>query len=176
MAQLGFSGEPRYSLPGAALLAISGAAGLALTARNRLGRVPLGVVTGLMLAAVIVPRLPSLIAVEAAQGRAWRLGSELAVVVDRAGGRDAVLACGTPYVGRLRGPLLAYRLRVARRLVEPDAPPRAPGMVFRSALSTDATATPAAPRGFEPVAQSPLWEVLAECRGSGPAAAASASN
>ena len=44
-----------------------------------------------------------------------------------------VLACGRPYVGPLRGPLLAYRLDVAQAHGQPDAPPRAPGVVFRSA-------------------------------------------
>ena len=52
------------------------------------------------------------------------------------GGRDALLACGRPYVGHLRGPLLAYHLDVEKRRVafEPgrrrarsSAPARATG-------------------------------------------------
>ena len=70
----------------------------------------------------------------AEQAYQWRLAGDLADAVAAAGGADAVLACGRPYVGRLRGPLMAYRIGVAKHVVEPDDPPRPPGMVFRSAL------------------------------------------
>jgi hypothetical protein len=165
MAQVGFSGEARYSLPGAVLLAVSGSAGLAIAARNQLGSGSTGVFTGLIVAALVVSRFPSLPPIADSQARAWRLGSELADVVDRVGSRDGVLACGTPYVGPLRGPLLAYRLGVARRLIEPDAPPRAPGVAFRSALTAEAAVMPAAPAGFEPVTRSALWEVARPAAG-----------
>ena len=61
MAAAGFSGEPRYALPGAALVAVSGAAGL-VTAARHVVRWP-GIVTGLaallIVAVVAAPRRPA---------------------------------------------------------------------------------------------------------------------
>jgi hypothetical protein len=74
-----------------------------------------------------------------------------------------VLACGRPYVGPLRGPLMAYRLGVAKHVVEPDDPPRPPGVVFRSALSATAQPAPRAPPRFAETARAGAWHVLAAC-------------
>jgi hypothetical protein len=159
MAQAGFSGEPRYALPGAALLAIAGAAGLARAAR----RAPVPASVAVLAALATVPAADELLRLPAAQGHQWRLQAELAGAIDAAGGREAVLRCGQPYVGPLRGPLMAYRLQVAKRRVEPDDPPRAPGVVFRSARRAGGPATPAAPAGFHRVARAGPWEVLSTC-------------
>ena len=123
------------------------------------------------LAAVLValaaaPRLADLPALRAAQAYQWRLAGDLADAVRAAGGADAVLACGRPYVGRLRGPLMAYRIGVAKHVVEPDEPPRPPGMVFRSALHPAAAPAPAAPPQFAEVARAGRWQVLAACDGA----------
>jgi len=163
MAQAGFSGEARYAVPGMALVAVSGGAGLALAAR----RAPWPL-AGAALAAVLVAlpatgRAGALPAVREAQAYQWRLAGELADVVDAAGGRAAVLACGRPYVGPYRGPLMAYRLDVPKAAVEPDAPPRAPGVAFMSALTAHAAPTPHAPPGARTVARSRLWRVRAAC-------------
>jgi hypothetical protein len=163
MAQVGFSGEPRYALPGAALVAVGGAAGLALAARGPRPLRLLGLSAAVLLAVPIAVRVVDLPGVRAAQADQWRLGSQLADAVREAGGRRAVLRCGTPYVGRLRGPLMAYRLHVAKERVEPDAPPRTPGVVFRSALTEGAPRTPDAPAAFTPIARTPRWDVLADC-------------
>jgi hypothetical protein len=166
MAQLGFSGEARYALPGAALIALSGAVGLAsLPLRLR------PVATALAVAVVAIaaaPRLADLRDVRAEQAYQWRLAADLARAVAAAGGADAVLACGQPYVGRLRGPLMAYRMGIAKHRVEPDAPPRAPGVVFRSALRPAAEPAPTAPPQFAEVARTGTWRVLAACRGARP--------
>jgi hypothetical protein len=58
---------------------------------------------------------------------------------------------------------MAYRLGVAKRVVEPDAPPRAPGVVFRSSLNASAAPAPAAPPRFTPTIRAGAWEVLADC-------------
>ena len=69
------------------------------------------------------------------------------------GGAEAVLACGRPFVGRLRGPLMAYRIGVAKHVVEPDDPPRRRhGLPLRAAPRRGART--AAPRQFAPVARS----------------------
>ena len=168
MAQAGFSGEPRYALPGAALIALSGAVGLARVATNVIS-IPPWVIEMTLVALVALaaaPRLADLADVRSAQAYQWRLAGDLADAVDAAGGADAVLACGRPYVGPLRGPLMAYRMDVPKRVVEPDEPPRPPGVVFRSALSSASPAAPDAPPQFTEIARAGTWQVLAACDGA----------
>lgn len=173
MAQAGFSGEPRYALPGAALVAVSGAVGLDV-ARRHLDRA--ATVAGApavarsavaaALAVVVVAaagRVAALDRVRSNQAHQWALQADLAEAVEAAGGRAAVLACGRPYVGRLRGPLLAYRLGVPKHAVEPDLAPAPPGVVFRSALDAGGERSPAVPPGFEPVGRVGTWEVHRRC-------------
>jgi len=165
MAQAGFSGEPRYALPGAALIALSGAVGLVLAARALLGGgVEPSLAVALLIALAAAPRLAELPELRSAQAYQWRLSHDLSAAVAAVGGPDAVLACGRPYVGRLRGPLMAYRMGVAKHVVEPDDPPRPPGMVFRSALHDAARAAPDAPPQFVEITRAGTWRVLAACQ------------
>jgi hypothetical protein len=166
MAQVGgFSGEARYATPGAALIAIAGAVGLALAVealpiRGRL--VAAALVVALAIAGVA--RLDQLADVPATQAHQWQLADDLGEAIDMAGGRDAVLRCGTPYVGPLRGPLLAYRLDVAKAAVEPDLPPSAPGVVFRSAHRVGDRPTPAPTPVFAHVGVAGPWDVARACQ------------
>jgi hypothetical protein len=155
MAQAGFSGEPRYSLPGAALVAVAGAAGLVALA----GRWPVLVVALLLVAAA--PKLIDLPDLRSDQAYQRDLHADLARVIDRAGGREALLACGRPYVGDLRGPLLAYHLDVEKKLVA--FVPRPPGVTFLSRLGEDAPVEPVTPPSFTPAVRVPLWEVRSAC-------------
>ena len=151
MAQAGFSGEPRYSLPGAALVAIAGAAGLV--------RAPVWLVVVLLLVA-LAPKLADLTDLRSDQAYQRTLAADLAAVIDDAG-RDALLACGRPYVGSLRGPLLAYHLDVEKQRVA--FVPRPPGAAFLSRLSPDAPVEPVAGPGFTPLTRVGLWEVRTSC-------------
>jgi hypothetical protein len=162
MAELGFSGEARYSLPGAALISIGGAVGLALTVRAVDRRCAAALAVGLV-AVAAVPRIEEVEELRSRQAYQWALASDLEDAIRASGGRDAVLACGRPYVGPLRGPLMAYRLGVAKRIVEPDDRPRAPGVVFRSALSEGGPAEPNVPGGFAHVARTGVWETWRRC-------------
>jgi hypothetical protein len=203
MAEAGFSGEPRYALPGVAIAtAAAAAAGLATTSNrptttrgtstlttlcdanveppprppghfdvdaaptqpNRSGAA-LALRIALIAAALVVaiPRVADLERIRTAQAHQWALARDLAKAVAAAGGSDAVLACGRPYVGPYRGPLMAYALDVTKRTVEPDDPPQAPGFVFRARLTAASPAAPAAPAEFEDVARAGQWEVLARC-------------
>jgi hypothetical protein len=177
MAQLGgFSGEARYATPGVALIAIAGAVGLALAVELALEASPTRVpglrdaawaVAGALIVALSlagVARLDQLSGVPAARAHQWELADDLREAIDMAGGREAVLRCGTPYVGPLRGPLLAYRLEVAKREVEPDLPPSSPGVVFRSAQRVGGRTTPAPTPVFGHVAQAGTWQVARACR------------
>jgi hypothetical protein len=166
MAQLGgFSGEPRYALPGMALIAVSGAVGLATA-----GRPPARPLAGLALLAVVglvavaaVPRLDDVARLPAAQAYQSELERDLTDAIEAAGGRDALLRCGRPYVGPLRGPLAAYRLDVPKHVVEPDLPPAIPGVVLGSRLGRGATVLPEAPPAFAQVARTERWTVLRRC-------------
>jgi hypothetical protein len=158
MAQAGFSGEPRYSLPGAALVAIAGAAGLVGFVRDR--RAIAWLAAALLLIAA-APKLADLPDLRDDQAYQRDLHGDLAAVIDRAGGRDALLACGRPYVGDLRGPLLAYHLDVEKRRVA--FVPRPPGAVFLSRIAPDAPVEPVTGPAFTPQARVRLWEVRTAC-------------
>ncbi|HEX2071464.1 MAG TPA: hypothetical protein VHF90_07435 [Thermoleophilaceae bacterium] len=169
MAQLGgFSGEPRYATPGMALVAIAGAVGLAIAA-GRVTQPSWAAPAAMTLIAVAltlagVARLDQLSGVPAAQAHQWRLANDLREAVQAAGGREAVMRCGIPYVGPLRGPLLAYRLDVAKEAVEPDEPPRRPGVVFRSPRRASDRPTPAWTPALRDVAVVGDWQVARACR------------
>ena len=165
MAAAGFSGEPRYALPGAAMVAVSGAAGLVTVARHVV-RWP-GMVTGLvalLIVAVAAPRVVQLSGIRQVQAYQWELQSDLSRAVAGLGGRSAVLACGQPYVGPLRGPLMAHHLGVAKHQVEPDRRPDSPGVIFRSALTPGAAPAPAVPAGFRPIAHVGTWDLFTRCQ------------
>jgi hypothetical protein len=158
MAQAGFSGEPRYSLPGAALVAIAGAAGLvAAAARGRF----VGPVIAVALFAAAAPKLVDLPDLRADQAYQRELAEDLERAIAAAGGRDALLACGRPYTGDLRGPLTAYQLEVEKQRVQFD--PEPPGVVFRSRLAPEAPLEPAVSPAFTRRAQVGKWTVLSSC-------------
>jgi hypothetical protein len=163
MAQAGFSGEARYAMPGVALLAASGAAGLALAARSVSRPLVAGILVAAMLAVPVASQAARLAELREGQAYQWQLAGELGDMVRAAGGRSGVLRCGRPYVGPYRGPLMAYRLGVAKATIEPDRPPRSPAVVFRSALTREAEPAPAAPTGARTVAHSSLWRVEQAC-------------
>jgi hypothetical protein len=158
MAQAGFSGEPRYSLPGGALVAIAGAAGLVAIARHRRAAPALA---GVLLAVAAVPKLANLPDLRRDQAYQRSLASDLREVIVVAGGRETLLACGRPYVGSLRGPLLAYHLDVEKRRVA--FVPGAPGAVFRSRLSPNAPVEPATGPPFTERAHAGRWTVATAC-------------
>lgn len=74
-----------------------------------------------------------------------------------------MLACGQPYVGPQRGPLMAYRLGVAKHRVEPDLPPRPPGVIFRSRLTATGAGAPDTPPPFTQIAHTGRWRVFVAC-------------
>ncbi len=158
MAEAGYSGEPRYHLPGAGLIAVSGGVGLARLVRDRPAA---ALAAGLAVVAFATLR------VEAIAGELRRAADEAALfgsldeAVRRAGGRAPVLACGRPVVGRYRGPALAWALRVPKRRVAFDA--GAGGTVFRSRIRSGAGLRPAVPAGTPVVARSARWEVRSPC-------------
>jgi hypothetical protein len=163
MAQAGFSGEPRYSLPGGAMVAIAGAAGLVALARRR-GTIASWAAPALAAAALLVaaaPKLADLPDLRRDQAYQRGLAADLRRVIVVAGGRETLLACGRPYVGVLRGPLLAYHLDVEKQRVA--FVPRPPGAVFRSRIAADAPMEPRAGPAFTPRTHAGRWTVLTAC-------------
>jgi len=153
MAQLaGTSGEPRYAVPGAGLLAVAGAAAV--------GGLPR---TWAVRAAAALVAVAAVVRLDATRAELRRAGDEaelyaaLPEAVARAGGPRAVLACGTPVTGRYRGPAVAYALRVPKRVVAFD--PAAGGVVLRSRIRRAAPVRPRAPAGARVLARSARWEL-----------------
>jgi len=158
MAQAGFSGEPRYSLPGAALVAIAGAAGLVAAVRDHRALVA---VAGVALLAAAAPKLADLPDLRRDQAYQRGLAADLRRAIVVAGGREALLGCGRPYVGDLRGPLLAYHLDVEKKRVA--FVPRPPGAVFRSRIAPGAPVEPLVGSAFTRRAREGRWTVLTSC-------------
>jgi hypothetical protein len=173
MSELGFSGESRYLLPGAALLTVGGIAALFLLSELFAGRrFGCGRPAGRAVLAAVVAGALGLTAL----GRAPALGDELARVrygaalaedlqraVRRAGGPHRLVRCGRPYVGPYRGPLLAWTLGVHKRKVGFD--PLRPGVAFRSRLRPSGPVAPGRPPGEPPpqLTRTRLWEIAAAC-------------
>jgi hypothetical protein len=158
MAQAGFSGEARYSLPGAALVSIVGAVGLVTFVRRR--RRALAWLAAVLLLIAAAPKLADLPDLRDDQAYQRTLAADLAAVIDEVG-RDAVLACGRPYVGDLRGPLLAYHLDVEKQRVAFE--PRPPGVAFLSRIAEDAPVEPPTGPAFTPRTRLGRWEVRTAC-------------
>ena len=145
MSEAGFSGEARYVLPGAAVLAVSGGAGLArLAARPHL-RPILAVAAG----AAAAFSFGELAGLPERLDHQHRLAADLRTVVDR------IDVCGGPAVGRYRGTMLAYALDVPKRTVRADGRPG--DVTFSSRLTEDTAAMP--PTRGRVVARSGLWTV-----------------
>jgi hypothetical protein len=157
MAQAGFSGEPRYSLPGGALVAIAGAAALAVASRRHAAIAALAIVAIGVAGAPELARLDDL-----RRDQVWQEGlrDDLAGAIVAGGGREALLACGRPYVGNFRGPLLAYHLDVEKQRVQFEPVP--PGTVFRSRRMLDAPVEPDAD-GFVPRLRHGRWQIWVRC-------------
>jgi hypothetical protein len=175
MSEAGFSGEPRYLVPGAALVAVSGGAGAARLAdgararRRRAAGPAAGAAPArrpsaarfaaaalvVALAALALPRAADLAGLGPRLAYQRALHADLERAIRAAGGRDGVLACGRPAVGRYRGTLLAWHLDVPKRLIRADGRPAA--ATFASRLTARAAASPRA-RG-RVLAATPRWRV-----------------
>ena len=105
----------RYALPGVAALD-RGRRGGRWRASGPAARWAPMAVAALVVAAA-APRLAALPGEREELAYAARLSSDLDRAVALAGGPERLLACGHPVVGHYRGPLLAYRLGVAKRRV-----------------------------------------------------------
>ncbi len=160
MTQIGFSGNNRYLVLGAALVDVCGAVGFgclavgiaAVWARARRGgatELRRGALAGTAVAALAFALLPAWI-----QGSDFvalpklhrallyqaRLRTDLGRAIALAGGRDHLLACGTVMVEGFQVPMVAYSLDVpTTRVFAPPALPTDPGPGPDTILQTRAT-------------------------------------
>jgi hypothetical protein len=176
MSQAGFSGEPRYMLPGAALLAVAGAAAVPRLLAEGSGaffthgvnkatnpRPAVAAAALIVVAVAAAPRIGDVASLGPRLAYQERLASDLDRTIAAAGGRERILACGRPAVGRYRGTLLAWHLDVPKRTVRADGRPDA--VTFTSRLTRGAPVSPPGPGAT--LAATETWRVAA--RGCPPA-------
>jgi hypothetical protein len=142
MTNDGFSGNTRYMILPAALVCVLAGGGIgwlvrALPARVMGGGLVIAAVTVAAAAGFAAPSVNRLDAVRDSIDYQARLTDGLTGAVAQAGGRERLLACGTPYTGAFQVPVVAWHLNLhitaVRSASAPgDAPPRAPAVVFRS--------------------------------------------
>jgi hypothetical protein len=167
MSEAGFSGEARYALPGAALLAVAAGPGAARLAASRDGFVARAGLAALAVGAIASMAAAGVRLADVADLRPRlqhqaKLDEGLDRAIKLAGGRSAVLRCGRPAVGRYRGTLLAWHLDVAKRRVRADGRPAA--VTFRSRLVAGGRVSPSRPRGGRVAAIADGWQVVTVCR------------
>jgi hypothetical protein len=151
---VGFTGSLRYVTLPAALLCVLAGVGWAWLA----GRVDRRIVAVAVLAA-----LPGVVlSIDRAAGdveRAWVTDRRLSALPDfiaRAGGREAILACGRLYTGPFSTQVIAYHLHLRQRDV--GIRPEPPGAIL------DATGSPLEGRpGFVRKLQGTEWTLQATC-------------
>jgi hypothetical protein len=178
MTNDGFSGNGRYMIMPAALACVLGGTALGWLVRalpSRLTR-PALVVPLIAVVAAIGFAAPSVDRLDAVRASAYyqaRLTNGLPGVIERAGGKDRLLACGTPYTGAFQVPAIAWQLGVHTTVVRSasapgDAPPQVPAVVFRS--HTTSTSHPVPPidslggeAGVRTIAISGGWRIVTRC-------------
>jgi hypothetical protein len=153
MTNDGFSGNGRYLIMPGAIACVLGGTALGWLIRAVPGstiRRPL--VVGLIaVVAAVGFAIPSLHRLDAVKNSAYyqaRLTDGLPGVIARAGGKDRLLACGTPYTGAFQVPAIAWQLGVHTTIVRSasaagDAPPAVPAVVFRSRTTSTSHSVPA---------------------------------
>jgi hypothetical protein len=178
MTNDGFSGNGRYLImPGALACVLGGTA---------LGWLVRALPAGLTRRALVVPAIavlaavgfaaPSVHRLDAVRASAYyqaRLTDGLPGVIERAGGRDRLLACGTPYTGAFQVPAVAWQLGVHTTVVRSasapgDQPPKVPAVAFRSHTTSRSHAVPpidslGGEAGVRTVATGGGWRIVTRC-------------
>jgi hypothetical protein len=168
MTNDGFSGNSRYLILPAALVCVLGGLGLGWAAaalpRTRAAVPALAVLAALAVGIPTAIDLP--VAVRGVTFQA-RLTDALASTVERAGGRQALLACGAPYAGPFQVPIVAWNLHVHTSAVNLE--PSAPAVVFRAANGPGRPAGPGldgvgGEQAVRTAAAGGGWRIVERCR------------
>jgi hypothetical protein len=168
LTQAGFSGNNRYLVLGSALIEIAGCAtwgwGVLELGRWAAGRrrgtgrsfaTPIGSAAAVALVALVFMFVPSFVGgsltdipkTHHALVYQALLRTDVQAAVDKAGGKNKILACGTIMTEGFQVPMLAYYVGVHTLTVDAppaaDAPPGpAPNVVFQAAETRDAALLP----------------------------------
>jgi hypothetical protein len=178
MTNDGFSGNARYLIMPAAIACVLAGVGIgwlvrALPRRVAGGALAVAILAIAAAAGFAAPSVNRLDAVRASVYYQARLTDGLRDAVAQAGGRDRLLACGTPYTGAFQVPAVAWLLHqhttVVRSASAPgDAPPQVPAIVFRS--KTTSTSHPVPPidsiggeAAVETFAIASGWRIVGRC-------------
>jgi hypothetical protein len=151
-AQGGYAGNPRYLVPAAALGAALAAAG---AARARWG-------PAVLVAAVAALQLGALRADLREVGHRASLRAGLETLLERAGGPDALKACGPVRTGGEKRTLVGRRLDVP--LLGLQQPARPPASLLRAEPNRGGgPLAPVSPPGLQVTARAPGWELRQAC-------------
>jgi hypothetical protein len=156
MTQAGYAGNPRYLVAAATIgcaLAGVGAVSLARAAR---GGAPLG--AAVLLAAVLAASIGTLDDQRSQLSLRPRAADSFDRVIAAAGGRDALLRCGTLRSGTGSRSWVAWKLDVPMRGL--GGRPAAPGIVIRSRSWYGPALEPALKPGHPVLAQDFHWQVV----------------
>lgn len=162
MTEAGYAGNPRYLVAAAAVGCVLAGVGAAALARARWAAVT-ALVAGVALVAGggLRDQLRDV-------GHRATLRRDLDALVARAGGAQALRACGAPRTSLSMRAAVAWRLDVP--MARLDEPPRPPGVVFRARPLTGGHVQPvldaAARRAFRPQAAAGRWELWTACPGA----------
>jgi hypothetical protein len=179
MTNDGFSGNGRYLIMPAALACILGATALGWLVRALPARLtrPALVVPAIAVVAAVVFASPSVHRLDPVRSSIYyqaRLSDGLGGAIAQAGGRERLLACGTPYTGAFQVPIVAWQLHMhtteVRSASAPgDAPPKVPAVVLRSRTTSTSHAVPGleslgGEAGVRTVATGGGWRIVERCR------------
>jgi hypothetical protein len=156
MTQAGYAGNPRYLVAAAAIgcsLAGVGAVSLARAAR---GGAPLG--AAILLVAVLAASLGTLDDQREQLAQRPRAADSFDRVIASAGGRDALVRCGTLRSGAGSRSWVAWKLDVP--MAGLGGRPRSPGVVIRSRSWYGGALEPAMKPGPRVLAQDFHWQVV----------------
>jgi hypothetical protein len=162
LAVVGFTGNIRYVTLPAAIVCVLGGIGWAQAGglvRARLGAVAAAALT----VAVLAGAAPAIVSTASAFGDELnrvraddRLSRQLPVIIDRAGGRAAVLGCGRVVTGPFETQMVAWYLRVRQSRIHLQAAP--PATVLARAGVRQARDSPLPVR-----LRSGLWVLRSSC-------------
>lgn len=165
MTERGFSGNQRYLIVPAALMIVLGAIGLAWLVQAAVPKVTAAVtvVAALALgAAFVVPDAGALGATMRGVEYQADLYHDLGDVIEEAGGKEKLEACGDLYTGPFLVPQVAWRMGVHGNDV--DLKPEHPAVVFHvRTVERSGITPPYAQGGAKILARHGHWAISADC-------------
>jgi hypothetical protein len=164
MTEAGYAGNPRYALLAAGLACVLAGIGVAVLVRlaGRWSRVAAGAAALVLVGGSLAFAGEELRGIDRGleENRSQAaLAEQLPGAIEAAGGRETLLACGKPYTGKYRVPLLAWHLglHVREVTIRPELP-----AVLYYAHGSPPLASSRLP--FTTLAQEGEWAIMAACK------------